>query len=123
MYTVSVGKILRDFKAPRVIDYLSLDIEGAEAWAFKTFPWDSYTFLTLTVERPKPELEEMFQQNGYVYLCDHAGFGDQFWVHPAVPNFDQVVAKYKGQRDCQDVTAALYKENERLLRRPLVQRK
>jgi hypothetical protein len=101
MHTVSIGKILRDFQAPRLIDYLSLDIEGAEAWVFKTFPWDSFTFLTLTVERPKPELVDMLKQNNYLYLCDHGKFGDQFWVHPSLTNFEKVVAKYQGKGQCR----------------------
>jgi hypothetical protein len=54
--TVSVARLLDDFGAPSVIDYLSLDIEGAEWWAFSTFPWHRYKFLTITIERPKPEL-------------------------------------------------------------------
>jgi hypothetical protein len=53
-FTVPVAKILRDFGMPRTIDYMSLDIEGAEAWAFETFPCDTYTFLAIMVERPKP---------------------------------------------------------------------
>ena len=44
MQTVSLGRLLRDFHAPAVIDYLSLDIEGAEAFVFSTFPWDEFTF-------------------------------------------------------------------------------
>ena len=102
MYTVSVGKILHDFNAPSLIDYLSLDIEGAEAWAFQTFPWDTYTFLTLTVERPKPELVEMLKQNGYIYLCNHGSFGDEFWVHPRVPNFRKVLENYQGKQECRE---------------------
>lgn len=102
MRTVSVGKILKDFQAPSIIDYMSLDIEGAEAWAFQTFPWKEYTFPTLTVERPKPELVNMLTQNGYTYLCDHGGFGDQFWVHPRLPNFENVVTKYKGRSQCRN---------------------
>ena len=41
--TVSVAGLLRRAAAPRVVDYLSLDIEGAEAWAFADFPWAEYT--------------------------------------------------------------------------------
>ena len=59
--TVSVARILDDFGAPPVIDYLSLDIEGAEWWAFSTFPWHRYVFLTITVERPKTELREQLR--------------------------------------------------------------
>lgn len=101
MHTVSLGKILEDFKAPPVIEYLSLDIEGAEAWAFQTFLWDKYTFLTLTVERPKPELVAMLESNGYMYMCDHGDFGDQFWVHNTLPNLAVVVSKYKRNGQCR----------------------
>lgn len=101
MHTVSVAKILRDFHSPAVIDYLSLDIEGAEAWVFETFPWDDFVFLTLTVERPKPRLIELLQQHGYVYLCDHGDFGDQFWVHPHLPNYKETVSKYGNGKQCR----------------------
>jgi len=92
-YTVSVPKILRDFGMPRAIDYLSLDIEGAEAWTFEDFPWDTYTFLAITVERPKAELKDMMLGNGYTYLCNHASFGDELWVHESLPRFDKVFQK------------------------------
>ena len=56
LLTVSVARLLDDFGAPSVIDYLSLDIEGAEWWAFSTFPWHRFIFLAITVERPATEL-------------------------------------------------------------------
>lgn len=101
LYTVSLERLLRDFQMPRVIDYLSLDIEGAEAWAFETFPWDAYTFLVMTVERPKPELKMMFDQRGYVYVCDHGTFGDEMWIHQRLPNFEAVRKKYGTQKECR----------------------
>ncbi len=79
-YTISVAKILRDFGMPKIIDYLSLDIEGAEAWVLKAFPWDEFTFLVATIERPRPELQALLKANGYKYMCDHGTFGDQMWV-------------------------------------------
>jgi hypothetical protein len=98
---VPVAKVLHDFGMPRTIDYMSLDIEGAEAWTFETFPWDTYTFLTITVERPKPELKDMMLANGYTHLCNHGGFGDELWVHEALPHFHEVVRKYAGRQDCR----------------------
>lgn len=56
LLTVSVARLLGDFGAPAIIDYLSLDIEGAEWWAFSTFPWHRFVFLTITIERPAIEL-------------------------------------------------------------------
>ncbi len=74
--TVSVGTLLGDFHAPVVIDYLSLDIEGAKYRVFQTFPWDKYIFSTLTVERPGVDLCVLLEKNGYTFLCDHGDFSD-----------------------------------------------
>lgn len=101
-YTVSVAKVLQDFGMPRAIDYLSLDIEGAEAWVFESFPWHLYTFRTLTVERPKRELRSMLEKNDYVFLCYHGHFGDELWVHASLGNYAKVVAKYQGGDQCRD---------------------
>lgn len=93
--TVSVEKIFHDFAAPAIIDYLSLDVEGAEQWVFQTFPWHKYIFLTLTVERPGNDLIALLEDNGYVYLCDHGTFGDQLWAHNTLPNYEYVISKYR----------------------------
>jgi hypothetical protein len=101
-YTVSIAKILQDFGMPGTIDYLSLDIEGAEAWAFESFPWHLYTFRTLTVERPKRELRFLLEKNDYAFLCYHGNFGDELWVHASLANYAEVVANYKGRKQCRD---------------------
>ena len=85
---------------PKTIDYLSLDIEGAGAWVFKTFPWDEYKFLVATIERPQAELQALLKANGYKYMCDHGTFGDQMWVHETLPGFGEVAAKYAGRAQC-----------------------
>ena len=53
-YTVPLLEILERFDAPETIDYLSLDIEGAEYFVMENFPLDRYTFKVMTVERPEP---------------------------------------------------------------------
>ena len=78
--TVSLAKLFRDFSVPSVIDYLSLDIEGAEAYVFSTFPWDEYTFLTLTVERPAKVLRESLKKHGYTYLCKYGWVGGLIYL-------------------------------------------
>ena len=100
-YTVSVAKILRDFGMPKTIDYLSLDIEGAEAWVFETFPWDEFKFLVATIERPQRKLQALLTVNGYKYMCDHGAFGDQLWVHESLPGFGEVAGKYVGRARCR----------------------
>lgn len=92
--TVSIDRLFHDMKVPQTIDYLSLDIEGAEAWVFSSFPWDKYTFSVITAERPKTELRAAFTQHGYVEMCTHGWFGDEMWIHSSTPNFEELKAKY-----------------------------
>lgn len=99
--TVSVETLFRDFAAPAVIDYLSLDIEGAEHWVFETFPWHKHVFSTITVERPGAELTTLLETNGYTHICDHGFFGDQFWAHRTLSNYENVVSKYGKDPDGQ----------------------
>ena len=61
-------------QAPSVMEYLSLDIEGAEFFVMQHFPFDKYKFLTLTVERPK-QLRKLLEDNNYVYVKDHGECG------------------------------------------------
>lgn len=101
LLTVSVARLLDDFGAPAVIDYLSLDIEGAEWWAFSTFPWHRFVFLAITIERPSSELQTKLVEQGYVSLCMHGNFGDELFVHESIPNYDDVVAKFGGRAQCR----------------------
>ena len=100
--TVSVARILDDFGAPAVIDYLSLDIEGAEWWAFSSFPWHRFVFLAITVERPKPELQGKLSEEGYSYLCAHGRSGDALFVHESIENFDAIFLKYSRHGQCRE---------------------
>jgi hypothetical protein len=93
MPTVTVEKLFEDFAVPQVIDYMSLDIEGAELFVFQNFPWNKYTFLTITVERPKG-LHPILEKNGYYFVKNHGGFGDALYIHESLPNFDEVMGWY-----------------------------
>lgn len=62
------------------------------------FPFDRYTFLAITVERPKPELAAALHARGYVYLRDHGPWGDQLHVHRSIPGFDAAVRKHSAAR-------------------------
>ena len=66
--TKTLEYILDKFNAPKIIDYLSLDVEGSELRILKNFPFNKYTFLALTIERPPIELEEILFKNGYVFV-------------------------------------------------------
>lgn len=93
--TARLPDILTRVKAPKVIDYMSLDVEGAEEMVMHNFPWDQYTFLCLTVERPGKVLEQALKSHGYKYIMDQGRFGDQFWIHESFPDFDNAVKRVK----------------------------
>lgn len=101
LHTVSVETLLDDLNAPRVIDYLSLDIEGSEWFTFSTFPWHKYLFQTLTIERPGSELREKLFDKDYVYLCSHGSFDDQLFVHSSINKFKEVVKRFGGRIECR----------------------
>ena len=90
--TVSIEKVLVDFNVPHIIDYLSLDIEGAEFFVFRKFPWRKYVFHTITVEEPK-ELSRLLTENGYVLIKILSGL-DWVYVHRSIPHFNEVVTRY-----------------------------
>jgi FkbM family methyltransferase len=80
--TTTLEQLLLEHDAPRVIDYLSLDIEGAETRALRNFPFHLYTFLTITIERPTEELEQLLFKNEYHFVMKSKRMGfDSFYVH------------------------------------------
>jgi len=95
--TVTVGKILQDFKAPPVIHYLSLDMEGSEHMVLQTFPFDVHRVLVITIERPDLCARTILRQQGYLYLRNLAG-QDEIWVHPTLPELARKLEIY-GKRE------------------------
>lgn len=82
-YTVPLYEILTRFRAPKIIDYLSLDVEGAESLIMKHFPFHVYSFNVMTVERPKDDLRALFEEYGYEYVATISSFGETLWVRKA----------------------------------------
>lgn len=80
-FTVPLVEVLERNEVPAVIDYLSLDIEGAEWFVMQHFPFERYTIRILTIERPPPELQALLQQKGYILLKMLTDFGETLWVH------------------------------------------
>mgnify|MGYP001589930869 CR=1 FL=1 len=86
-----IETVLEMFKAPDLIDYWSLDIEGNELSILESFPWDRYHINCLTVEhntnvseQDEPGLEqrkinrakvhELLKSKGFIWemsvICD-----------------------------------------------------
>lgn len=85
MRAVPLADLLDQHGAPNVIDYMSLDIEGSEWVALKDFPFDRYTFLTMTIERNAGrylDLQKLLLAKGY--RIAHNYCVDDFWYHPSL---------------------------------------
>jgi hypothetical protein len=79
---VSISTVFQETLVPNVIDYMSLDVEGAESLVMHDFPFDTYKILFLTIERPKEDLRALLVKNGYkVMNKDLSGFGETLWFH------------------------------------------
>eukprot|EP00183_Erythrolobus_madagascarensis_P006156 CAMPEP_0185845182 /NCGR_PEP_ID=MMETSP1354-20130828/1211_1 /TAXON_ID=708628 /ORGANISM="Erythrolobus madagascarensis, Strain CCMP3276" /LENGTH=577 /DNA_ID=CAMNT_0028545077 /DNA_START=138 /DNA_END=1871 /DNA_ORIENTATION=+ len=92
MRAVPLGMLLDYAQMPSVIDYFSFDVEGAEDFVLdERFPFDRYTFLVITIERPKQVLVELLERNRYRLLRLCASFGETVFVHETLPNFQQIM--------------------------------
>ena len=77
---ITLKQLLKDEKAPAVIDYLSIDIEGAEDRALLEFDFDTYQFNCLTIERPSVALRELLACKDYMLIKEITGL-DSFYIH------------------------------------------
>ena len=66
--TKSLEKILKENNAPKVIDYFSLDVEGAETDIIENFNFLNYKFLSITIERPTPKINKILFKKNYVFV-------------------------------------------------------
>lgn len=65
-----LSDILDENNAPSVIDYLTLDIEGAEEAIITTFPFDKYKFKTIAIEYASYEILRILFLNGYTQVSN-----------------------------------------------------
>ena len=86
--TVPLASVLAEVNAPSTIDYFSFDVEGAETRILRSFPFEKYRFLALTIERPTPELNEILFSHGYVFV-KNLSF-DSFYVHESLEAVGQI---------------------------------
>ena len=83
-FTTPIRGVLQQFNVPKVIDYMSLDVEGSEYDVMKDFPFEDYTIRLLTIERPSKELKSLLQSKGYSQLKRLAWWGETLWAHKSM---------------------------------------
>jgi len=77
---VSIKTVLQRYNVPKRIDYLSLDVEGAEWDIMSTFPFNEYTIISLSVERPNKHLQQLLEEKGLRFVRVQGNFGDMFFL-------------------------------------------
>lgn len=78
--TKTLDSILREQNAPYEIDYLSIDIEGAEERVLGNFNFKQYRFNCMTIERPTDFIRNKLEENAYILIKEIPGL-DCFYVH------------------------------------------
>jgi len=68
--TVSLMDLLREHRAPRKIDYLSIDTEGSELEILESFDFEEYQFGFITVEQHRADhpVTRLLESVGYKAL-------------------------------------------------------
>mmetsp|Transcript_86135 Transcript_86135/g.229908 ORF Transcript_86135/g.229908 Transcript_86135/m.229908 type:complete len:107 (+) Transcript_86135:411-731(+) len=94
MPTITIGKMLRDMGAPIDIDYMSVDIEGAETRAFLDFPFDEFRIKVLTIERPSAELRKGLADAGFRFVRRIGEDLDVLFAHESLPGLDDVAPRW-----------------------------
>lgn len=73
--------LLLSVDAPKTIDYMSLDVEGAETSVMQGFPFDAgFTIRVLSVERPDVALEQLLVENGMIRVGAIGRMGEVIFI-------------------------------------------
>lgn len=99
---ISYKHFLRENKAPKIIDYLSLDIDLATTDCLSRLPLNEYTFKVITIEHdayrfgdgPRSAQRKILTNAGYYLLCADVTtpplfenqYFEDWWVHPSYIN-------------------------------------
>jgi FkbM family methyltransferase len=86
--TITLGDLLQRQRAPKVIDYFSLDVEGAETMVLSNLPLESYTFRCFTVEHnfspERPRIRRLMERQGFRRVFKELSSHDDWYVNTAV---------------------------------------
>lgn len=84
--TISLFDLLQKYKAPAVIEYLSVDTEGSEFEILKNFPFDRYTFKVITVEHNysanRKAVADLLTSNGYKQIYENLSEWEDWFIFP-----------------------------------------
>ena len=98
--SITLLNLLKKHRCPKIIEYLSIDVEGAEFDILEKFPFDEYKFLTMTIEHnaqlgernieKKNKIFELLFSNGYKKV--NSTTEEDWYVY--CPNIDSKVISF-----------------------------
>lgn len=84
--TISLSNFLKEARAPKEIDYLSIDVEGAELDILKSFNFDEYNIKLITIEHnfadQRQEICDILERFGYRRKFMQLSMFDDWYVRP-----------------------------------------
>ncbi len=84
--SISLEDLLEEYKAPKTIDYLSIDTEGSEFLILENFNFNKYRFRVITCEHNFTENREkifkLLSKNGYKRVWSEFTQFDDWYVYP-----------------------------------------
>eukprot|EP01038_Epipyxis_sp_PR26KG_P014796 gene14796-19881_t len=99
LHTVTITTILDEVKAPNIIDYFSLDVEGAELFVLKGFDFEKYKFMVLTIERPKEHVHHLLTRHGMRFVAVISEYGEVLYIHHTLSSFAKTMNEYYSGND------------------------
>lgn len=82
--TISINDLLREYKAPRHIDYLSIDTEGSEFEILSSLDFERYSFGVITCEhnftKMREKIHALLKSHGYSRIFTEISEFDDWYV-------------------------------------------
>jgi len=99
--TATLDEVLEKAKAPKWIDYMNIDVEGAEYEVLRGFSLDKYNVGSLTIEHnyevEKRELiRKLMESKGYVRV--RSWEVDDWYVHPSLASQYRTIVTFSSRK-------------------------
>ncbi|WP_269625319.1 FkbM family methyltransferase [Prochlorococcus marinus] len=80
--TISLLDLLRKYKAPNIIEYLSMDTEGSEYEIIRDFDFEKYKFRVITIERNnnREKIFTLLKSKGYKRILTEISKPDDWYI-------------------------------------------
>lgn len=82
--TISLEDLLHKYKAPKNIDFLSIDTEGSEFEILESFNFEAYQFSVIVCEHNftenRSKIYQLLTSKGYVRVLEDISFFDDWYV-------------------------------------------